>query len=84
MRDGPWKLITAARGKSSAGAALYNLDDDLGEQDNVADQHPERVKQMLAALEEWKTDVASGATAQPPPPAELLRKSAPKKKRRRE
>jgi len=56
MRDGPWKLITRAKG-ASGGPMLFDLTDDIGEQNNLADQHPERVKQMLAAIENWKKDV---------------------------
>jgi len=56
MRDGPWKLIIAGRG--TKGVGLYNLDDDVGERTNIAAKHPARVKQMLAAIEAWKKDVA--------------------------
>lgn len=66
MRDGPWKLMISGRG--AQGIGLYNLDDDIGESKNLAAKHPERVKQMLAAIEAWKQDVSTGATKQPPPP----------------
>jgi len=66
MRDGPWKLIIDGRG--SKGIGLYNLADDIGESKNLAGKDPDRVKQMLAALEAWKRDVATAATAQPAPP----------------
>ncbi|NQU25329.1 MAG: sulfatase-like hydrolase/transferase [Candidatus Nealsonbacteria bacterium] len=67
MRDGPWKLVVRARGFTD-GPALFNLDDDLGEQNNLAEQQGDRVRQMRAAIEAWKQDVATGATQQPPPP----------------
>ena len=65
MRDGPWKLIV--HGKGQRGIGLYNLAEDVGEQHNLADQEPQRVEQMVAALEAWKADVAAGATPQPGP-----------------
>jgi len=55
MRDGPWKLIIEGKGQSGIG--LYNLDEDIGEQIDLAESHPERVKKMLAAIESWKADV---------------------------
>ncbi len=66
MRDGPWKLIIAGRGQEGIG--LYNLDDDIGEQNNLAERQPDRVKAMLAKIEAWKADVANGATPQPEMP----------------
>jgi arylsulfatase A-like enzyme len=56
MRDGPWKLITKAKG-AGRGPLLFDLGTDIGEQNNLADQHPDRVQQMLAAIEEWNKDV---------------------------
>ena len=61
MRDGPWKLILPSRGQ----AMLFNLQNDLAEQHDLAGQQPQRVARMRAALENWSRDVASGATAQP-------------------
>jgi len=66
MRDGPWKLII--QGKGQKGIGLYNLAEDLGEQHNLADRYPDRVEAMLAAIEQWKQDVARGATVQPESP----------------
>ena len=65
MRDGNWKLVLQQ--KAFEGPGLYNLEDDLAEQDNLADEYPERVREMTAAIETWKTDVAEGATEQPEP-----------------
>ena len=63
MRDGAWKLIVD--GKGANGVGLYHLDDDLGEQNNLAGRYPDRVQAMLEAIESWKEDVATGATPQP-------------------
>jgi len=62
MRDGNWKFVAGSEG------GLFNLDDDLGEQNDLADNYPERAGKMAAATEEWKIDVATGATVQPGPP----------------
>lgn len=56
-RDGPWKLVfrmsgpnlEQSRGKPTI-AELYNLDTDIGEQSNLAGQHPEIVERMTAGL----------------------------------
>jgi arylsulfatase A-like enzyme len=60
IRKGAWKLIPANPGGSGkgkgkgkeavAGPQLYNLADDLGETKNVADQHPEIVKELSDLL----------------------------------
>lgn len=65
-RDGPWKLVfrmsgpnlEQSRGKPTL-AELYNLAADIGEQHDLAAQHPEIVQRMTAALQ---TLIDSGAT----------------------
>ncbi|MCP5520789.1 MAG: sulfatase-like hydrolase/transferase [Verrucomicrobiales bacterium] len=52
MRDGQWKLLT----KGDV-AELYDLSRDIAERTNVADQHPERTRQMRDAIERWKQEV---------------------------
>jgi uncharacterized sulfatase len=47
MRSGDWKLQLSQRPTM---VRLYNLADDPTEQHNVAEQHPERVQQMQAAI----------------------------------
>jgi hypothetical protein len=62
IRQGPWKLIEAGNGprvfantNTETGQAgqvqLYNLDEDLGETNNVSVQHPQRVRQMHALFD---------------------------------
>ncbi|MDA1054877.1 MAG: sulfatase-like hydrolase/transferase [Planctomycetota bacterium] len=63
IRDGGWKLVVDGKGGERVG--LYDLSVDLGEQKNLADAEPNRVKTMLARLEAWKADVASGESLQP-------------------
>ena len=67
MRHGPWKLIIGGRG--AKGVGLYNLAEDLGEQNNLAEKHPQRVGRMRAALQAWQQDVTATATPQPELPA---------------
>jgi len=74
MRDGPWKLIVG--GKGQVGVGLYHLGDDIGEKDNLAAKHPDRVAAMLAAIARWKEDVETSATLQRVPSARSPRPTA--------
>ena len=65
MRRGPWKLVV--NGPDGPEIGLYNLDDDLGETTNLADDEPERAAAMSAALGSWRLAVEEGATVQPAP-----------------
>jgi arylsulfatase A-like enzyme len=56
-RDGPWKLVFRMGGSSleqsrgqPTGAELYNLDSDLGEQNNLGRERPEIVERLTAGL----------------------------------
>ena len=48
VRHGDWKLIHAADQDW-----LYNLADDIGEQTNVAEQHPDVVESLTERYSEW-------------------------------
>jgi arylsulfatase B len=49
LRRGDWKLVRMpGRGSDSADWQLYNLADDLSETKNLADAHPERLKELTA------------------------------------
>ena len=56
VRKGDWKLVYRMR---TGALELYNLEDDLGEQNNVAAANPEKVKELAAELSaklrEWKS-----------------------------
>jgi len=54
IRRGPWKLILPS-GKAHPEPELYNLKADIGESSNVADHHPELVKEL--------TELATSASA---------------------
>ncbi|MEO2042096.1 MAG: sulfatase-like hydrolase/transferase, partial [Pirellulales bacterium] len=58
IRVGPWKGVVRRWKKGSTGAfELYNLDDDLGEQQDVSSQHPDMVKKMQRMMSEAHHDV---------------------------
>lgn len=63
IRDGEWKLVVD--GKGQPGVVLYNLKDDLSEQKNLAEEHPERVANMQQRLKRWQREMAETATKQP-------------------
>ena len=79
MRDGQWKLVKA--GKK---AELYDLATDLAEKTDLSAKHPDRARQMEAAIEAWKKDVATGATQQPALSAGAVDETTPKKKGKRD
>ena len=70
MRQGPWKLVVL-HPRAKAGTfenervELYRLDQDLGEQHNLAAQSPGRAATMLKQLKAWYADTQKGATTQP-------------------
>ncbi|MDA7886435.1 arylsulfatase [Pirellulales bacterium] len=58
IRVGPWKGIVRNWKKGSTGAfELYNLEDDLREQHDVASQHPEIVQNMQRLMVEAHHDI---------------------------
>jgi arylsulfatase A-like enzyme len=67
IRMGDWKLVKApgagaefaerSARATAAGAHLYNLRDDVGEQTNLADREPEKVKQLTAVWERWNAEL---------------------------
>ncbi|MCL4137007.1 UNVERIFIED_CONTAM: hypothetical protein GTU68_000149 [Idotea baltica] len=58
IRQGDWKLIL--RNKNTE-PLLFNLKEDLSENDNRAEKHPEMVEAMLNKLEVWDKDVYQSA-----------------------
>ncbi len=59
VRDGPWKLVIDRHDGTPGPPMLFNLDDDLGEQEDLAAAHPDRVDRLLAALDAWRADVGA-------------------------
>ena len=58
IRQGDWKLVMAGKNKPE----LFNLKDDLGEQNDLADQRPERLKQMQEQHQAWLKEARREAT----------------------
>jgi arylsulfatase A len=56
IRQGDWKLIEWFEDEK---IELYKLKDDLGETNNLAEQHPEKAKELLAALRAWRKRVGA-------------------------
>ena len=48
VRVGDWKLVRNPRRRSNADWHLYNLAEDIGEAHDLAGQHPDRVKALMA------------------------------------
>jgi arylsulfatase A-like enzyme len=67
IRMGDWKLVKAPgvinspaerrAAATTAGAHLYNLATDIGEQTNLADKEPAKFKQLAAAWEKWNAEL---------------------------
>ncbi len=54
IRTGSWKLVE----RYECGEVhLYNLDEDLSEEKDLAEKHPERVREMRAKLHAWYEEV---------------------------
>ena len=69
VRKGKWKLLLPGRAPpkkhrylmdfGTNDYELYDLDGDIGEQNNLAKQHPERVRQLEASLQSHAESVAT-------------------------
>jgi arylsulfatase A-like enzyme len=67
VRQGPWKLAIAAQKETMGKGAepdansqkirLYNLDQEIGERTNVADQHPEIVAKLQALADKMNAEI---------------------------
>ena len=56
MREGRWKLVALGDKQPE----LYDLQDDIAEENDLASKEPQRVKKMLSALKAWEREVESG------------------------
>ncbi|MEM9345182.1 MAG: sulfatase-like hydrolase/transferase [Planctomycetota bacterium] len=56
IRQGPWKLVMRGKNKPE----LYNLDEDLGEKNDLAAEQPDRVKAMVQAHQAWLEEMRKG------------------------
>lgn len=62
IRKGKWKLMEFFE---DGRLELYNLEEDLGEERNLADRHPEIANELFKEMREWREEV------QAPTPTEL-------------
>jgi arylsulfatase A-like enzyme len=56
IREGDWKLIEYFEDKP---VELFNLAEDIGEQTNLAEEHPEKVAQLRGKLDGWQEAVGA-------------------------
>ena len=56
MRHGNWKVVFN-RSEKDATPQLFDLTADIGEENNLADAHPDQLKEMLARLAEWESQL---------------------------
>jgi arylsulfatase A-like enzyme len=76
VRSGDWKLVEAGNGPQ-----LFNLKEDIGEQTDVAAQHPEKVKELEALYAAWNKDNVEPKWV-PGDPARFLKNKGERKKAR--
>jgi arylsulfatase A-like enzyme len=55
VREGTWKLVEYYDAPDAP--ELYDLSADVGEKNNLASQHPDRVRTLRAALARWRDSV---------------------------
>jgi arylsulfatase A-like enzyme len=60
VRVGDWKLHVAKRKDDLQ--ELYNLAEDIGEENNLYDRHPEKVRELEAYLDRARADLGDGRT----------------------
>jgi arylsulfatase A len=74
VRSGPWKLALGPQnfsmgikegGVSTPGLRLYNLDQDIGETNDVAAQHPAEVKKLKALADQMAATLCNGSANGP-------------------
>lgn len=56
IRKGRWKLIEFFKTQQ---VELYDLENDIGESKNLADQYPDKVKELRALLSAWRKEVGA-------------------------
>jgi len=69
-RDGPWKMLVlpGPADQQASQTYLFDLSQDLAEQNNLVDLYPDRVRAMSMSLHSWYDDVMLDATPQPKEP----------------
>ncbi len=58
IRAGDWKLLRNQRGSSSADWELYNLAEDVSEAKDLAQQNPDKLRELTSAWEKMNAEMA--------------------------
>jgi arylsulfatase A-like enzyme len=61
MKD-QYKLVLEGQSPNKEGFELYNIDNDPGESTNLADEHPDLVREMNSELRKWQESVLNSLT----------------------
>jgi len=64
MRLGDWKLHEYFE---DGGLELYNLTDDLGERNNLADKMPDKTRELHAMMRKWREETKAPVPTEPNP-----------------
>jgi arylsulfatase A-like enzyme len=54
VRKGPWKLVNLGEGRH---VLLYNVIEDIGETIDLAEKHPDKVKELSKLLSDWQSEL---------------------------
>lgn len=64
VRRGPWKLLQYFE---DGEIELFHLEEDIGEQNNLAGARADKTREMLALLKEWQSDLDAPIPTEPNP-----------------
>ena len=62
MMKNQYKLVLEGQSPNKEGFELYDIQNDRGETNNLADRHPEIVEEMQTQLREWQESVLNSLT----------------------
>ncbi|MEP3479251.1 MAG: sulfatase [Fuerstiella sp.] len=79
VRMGDWKLI---QWFETDRMELYNLENDLSEENDLSNEQPERVQQMLAVMKQWRSEVGAPVPTTANPKYDPNAKKQTRKKRK--
>lgn len=62
MRSGKWKLVSHKK-KDGRINELYNLENDLSEKNDLSEEHPKLVVEMLSKLQNWEVEIRANVAS---------------------